>query len=129
MEFILGTLESRMEMLGQYLPDNAGTDAINTISTAPSATDRRSARFISSPRRHRRGGRTVAATCARAARDRSAATCPHLLIRAVHANRQTQWSDKYLRAVHDFTVGSPIRLAPDRLLLAEVPLSYPLSTS
>lgn len=128
-EILLGSLESRMDLLGQTLQALPLQEANALLDSATGDGTAFRAIYLSS-----RNGTVLAAGLAPALRLRrddvlgSDLSANHLF-RSVRSARRAAWGDKFLSALSGtVTMGLATPLGDDRVLLAEIPLAHVLST-
>ena len=128
-EILLGSLEARMELLSEAVENRDLLEATALLERA--AWDGKAIRAIYLVSNE---GTVLAAGVVPALRVRrtdllGSDLSASPLFRAVLASRQMVWGDKFLSALSGaVTVGLAYPVGRDRLLLAEVPLSYLLDT-
>ncbi len=126
---LLGSLESRVQVLGQVL-ETLPLEQANVLldRTAWAGRDFRAVYLASN------NGLVLAAGTASTLREHRADVLGsdlsgNALFTAALASHQTVWGDKYLSALTGaVTVGLATPVGHDRILLAEVPLDYVLNT-
>lgn len=128
-EILLGSLESRMDLLSQTLQALPLQNANALLDRATGDGTAFRAIYLAS-----REGTVLAAGVAPGLRLRrddllGSDLSANPLFRTLRATRRAAWGDKYLSALSGtVTMGLAIPVANDRVLLAEVPLAYVLST-
>ena len=128
-EILLGSLESRMDLLSQTLQALPLQDANALLDRATGDGTAFRAIYLAS-----RDGTVLAAGVAPGLRPRrndllGSDLSANPLFRTLRATRHASWGDKYLSALSGtVTMALAIPTGTDRVLLAEVPLTYVLST-
>lgn len=128
-EILLGSLESRMDLLSQTLQALPLQNANALLDRATGDGTAFRAIYLASS-----DGTVLAAGVASGLRLRrddllGSDLSANPLFRTLRATRQATWGDKYLSALSGtVTMGLGIPTGNDRVLLAEVPLAYVLST-